>query len=73
LRDRIRPLFLQEHTVPSPDLYPHQWSWDSAFAAIGLATYNQAKEKGVEMLDVGVSGGIIAVKTGYRPLCKNGS
>lgn len=22
-------------TVPSPDLYPHQWSWDSAFIAIG--------------------------------------
>ncbi len=23
------------HTVPSPRLYPHQWAWDSAFAAIG--------------------------------------
>ncbi|MET8562021.1 hypothetical protein ABZV75_16050 [Streptomyces flaveolus] len=23
-------------TVPSRDLYPHQWSWDSAFIAIGL-------------------------------------
>jgi hypothetical protein len=23
-------------TVPSPALYPHQWSWDSAFIAIGL-------------------------------------
>ena len=23
-------------TVPSHDLYPHQWSWDSAFIAIGL-------------------------------------
>lgn len=23
-------------TVPSPRLYPHQWSWDSAFIAIGL-------------------------------------
>jgi hypothetical protein len=23
-------------TVPSPSLYPHQWSWDSAFIAIGL-------------------------------------
>ncbi|MBK3625521.1 hypothetical protein JHN59_11820 [Streptomyces sp. MBT49] len=23
-------------TVPSPGLYPHQWSWDSAFVAIGL-------------------------------------
>jgi hypothetical protein len=25
------------HTVPSASLYPHQWSWDSAFTAIGLA------------------------------------
>jgi hypothetical protein len=24
-------------TVPSPGLYPHQWSWDSAFVGIGLA------------------------------------
>src|SRR4051795_11524610 len=26
-------------TVPSPGLYPHQWSWDSAFISIGLARY----------------------------------
>ncbi len=25
------------YTVPSPKLYPHQWAWDSAFAAIGWA------------------------------------
>lgn len=31
------------HTVPSPDLYPHQWGWDSAFTAIGLANYNQKR------------------------------
>ena len=24
-------------TRAAPDLYPHQWSWDSAFIAIGLA------------------------------------
>jgi glycogen debranching enzyme len=24
-------------TLPSPHLYPHQWAWDSAFAAIGWA------------------------------------
>ncbi len=23
------------YTVPSPHLYPHQWAWDSGFAAIG--------------------------------------
>lgn len=27
----------QGHTVPSRRLYPHQWSWDSAFIAIGWA------------------------------------
>lgn len=26
-------------TVPAPGLYPHQWSWDSAFVAIGLARH----------------------------------
>src|SRR3954453_4397161 len=25
-------------TKPAPRLYPHQWSWDSAFIAIGLAS-----------------------------------
>ena len=24
-------------TKPAPSLYPHQWSWDSAFVALGLA------------------------------------
>src|SRR5271169_4668465 len=27
-------------TRPAPRLYPHQWSWDSAFVAIGLAHVN---------------------------------
>ena len=30
-------------TVPSPSLYPHQWSWDSAFIAIGRSWYDQAR------------------------------
>jgi glycogen debranching enzyme len=30
-------------TVPSRSLYPHQWSWDSAFHAIGLAWYDQSR------------------------------
>jgi len=30
-------------TLPSPRLYPHQWSWDSAFVAIGLARIDQAR------------------------------
>lgn len=31
------------HTVPSGRLYPHQWSWDSAFIAIGLARVDQQR------------------------------
>ncbi|MEE9583565.1 MAG: hypothetical protein V3W01_02760, partial [Dehalococcoidales bacterium] len=30
------------YTSPSPQLYPHQWSWDSAFVAIGYSHYAQA-------------------------------
>jgi hypothetical protein len=30
-------------TVPSPSLYPHQWSWDSAFIAIGLSWHHQER------------------------------
>jgi len=29
-----------QYTVPAPDLYPHQWLWDSAFIAIGIAHYD---------------------------------
>jgi hypothetical protein len=29
----------QAHTVPSRTLYPHQWSWDAGFIAVGLARY----------------------------------
>lgn len=32
-------------TKPSPRLYPHQWSWDSAFIAMGLAHYNLERAK----------------------------
>ncbi len=28
-------------TKPAASLYPHQWSWDSAFIAMGYAHYNQ--------------------------------
>ncbi|ACQ79929.1 conserved hypothetical protein [Beutenbergia cavernae DSM 12333] len=27
-----------QRTVAAPELYPHQWSWDAAFVAIGWAT-----------------------------------
>ena len=28
-------------TKPAPQLYPHQWNWDSAFIALGYAHYNE--------------------------------
>jgi glycogen debranching enzyme len=39
LRDAVKVLITNWHghaTVPSRSLYPHQWSWDSAFIALGL-------------------------------------
>ena len=33
------------HTVPSNGLYPHQWSWDSAFVAVGRAHYDTPRAK----------------------------
>lgn len=42
------------HTVPSPRLYPHQWAWDSAFAAIGWACFDAPRAwKEIETLLAG--------------------
>ena len=30
-----------KYSIPSPRLYPHQWSWDSAFTARGYSNYDQ--------------------------------
>jgi len=35
--------WLGASTKPAPQLYPHQWSWDSAFIAIGNAHYDQQR------------------------------
>jgi len=37
------------HTMPAPNLYPHQWLWDSCFIAIGLRHYDPQRAK-VEIL-----------------------
>ncbi|MBT8496490.1 MAG: hypothetical protein KJO07_25810, partial [Deltaproteobacteria bacterium] len=31
------------HTIPSSQLYPHQWAWDSAFAAIGWSLIDSSR------------------------------
>jgi glycogen debranching enzyme len=46
LREAVRVLLRNWHgyaTVPSRSLYPHQWSWDSAFIALGLQHISAAR------------------------------
>ena len=31
------------YTVPNPRIYPFQWNWDSAFVAMGFATFDEAR------------------------------
>ena len=44
LVDKARKILSQNwngnFTIPSPSLYPHLWSWDSAFVAIGNSYYD---------------------------------
>ncbi|MEV8505122.1 hypothetical protein AB0368_09885 [Actinoplanes sp. NPDC051475] len=35
--------WVEDHMVPSRRLYPHQWSWDAAFIALGLAYVNPTR------------------------------
>jgi hypothetical protein len=35
--------WLGSSTLPSRTLYPHQWSWDSAFISLGRSWYDQAR------------------------------
>jgi hypothetical protein len=37
--------WVDEGTVPSPALYPHQWSWDSAFISVGLARHRRERAR----------------------------
>ncbi|MEM6594781.1 MAG: hypothetical protein AAF672_08310 [Pseudomonadota bacterium] len=31
------------YTIPTKGLYPYQWNWDSAFIALGIAKYDEAR------------------------------
>jgi len=50
-----------EFTVPSENLYPFQWKWDSGFTAIGLAHFNmgRAKKEISTLLDAQWENGLI--------------
>lgn len=39
-RDIIRGNDKGTYTVPTAGLYPYQWNWDSAFAALGFSTFD---------------------------------
>jgi hypothetical protein len=39
----LRNNWVGNYTKPSSLLYPHQWSWDSAFIAIGYSSYDQRR------------------------------
>jgi hypothetical protein len=41
--DVLEANWLGHATRPSPRLYPHQWSWDSACIAMGYAGWDQAR------------------------------
>ncbi|MBE1590684.1 glycogen debranching enzyme [Nonomuraea angiospora] len=54
LRDAVRVLVANwdgSYTVPSRRLYPHQWSWDSAFIAIGNARWSPRRAR-IELLSL---------------------
>ncbi len=36
----LRQNWRDQFTVPSPNLYPHQWNWDAGFMAIGYAHFH---------------------------------
>ncbi len=40
-KEVLQQNWLGAATKPAPRLYPHQWSWDSAFIAMGYAHYSQ--------------------------------
>lgn len=48
-------------TVPSRSLYPHQWSWDSAFVAVGRSWYDEARARQelVTLFDAQWSNGMV--------------
>jgi hypothetical protein len=39
-RDTLRGNDRGGYTVPTARLYPFQWNWDSAFVAMGFATFD---------------------------------
>jgi len=58
LTERARAILrdndLGGYTIPTKRLYPFQWNWDSGFAALGFATFDEARAwRELEMLFLG--------------------
>lgn len=60
-KDVLSENYRNGHTIPAEGLYPHQWLWDSCFAAIGLAHYDieRAKAEILNLLSGQWSNGMI--------------
>lgn len=42
------------HTMPAPNLYPHQWLWDTCFTSIGIRHFDTTRAKN-ELLKIAAS------------------
>ena len=71
----LRGNWLGHSTKPAPNLYPHQWSWDSAFIAIGNAqtSWDRATEELTRLFEAQWANGMVphivfdSSATGYFP------
>ena len=59
-------------TLPSRTLYPHQWSWDSAFIAIGRSWYDEAKAQQEPVAVPGPMGGRPRAAHRLQPVGRRG-
>lgn len=50
LADNNIKYFNNHYTIPSFNLYPHQWSWDSAWIVYGYSATNQIEKAEKEMI-----------------------
>ncbi len=46
-------------TKPAPNLYPHQWNWDSCFIAIGVSHYDEERAQKINHCRCQWSNGMI--------------
>tara|TARA_A100001015_G_C14709377_1_gene601457 strand:+ start:454 stop:705 length:252 start_codon:yes stop_codon:yes gene_type:complete len=52
LADNNIKYFNNHYTIPSFNLYPHQWSWDSAWIVYGYSATNQIEKAEKEMITI---------------------